>query len=57
MNTIKINNISTLTDASALLRVALYMDGKKEAAVMDSTEKQIVKIVKKENVFTITDIH
>ncbi len=56
MGTITIKNLSTLDETSALLRVALFIDGSKDATRCPYCKSELVKITKKDNTYTITDM-
>ena len=54
MNTITIKNLSTLSDFSAVARVASLMAGDSHSATHDWREVEIVKITRG-NTYTVTD--
>lgn len=55
MNTITIKNLSTLSDFSAVARVASLMAGDNHLATHDWREVEIVKIVQHGITYTVTD--
>lgn len=55
MNTITIKNLSTLTDYSAVARVASFLAGDVHSATHDWREVEIVKIARRGNTITVTD--
>ena len=55
MNTITIKNLSTLSDFSAVARVASFMAGDSHTATHDWREVEIVKIARRGNTYTVTD--
>lgn len=55
MGTIKIKNLSTLDEVSALLRVALFIDGSKDATRCPLCKSEVVKITKNGDTYTVTD--
>ena len=55
MNTITIKNLSTLSDFSAVARVASYLAGDAHSATHDWREAEIVKITQRGNTYTVTD--
>lgn len=55
MNTIVIKNLSTLTDFSAVARVASYIAGDEHSATNDWREGEVVKVTKRGNTYTVTD--
>lgn len=55
MNTITIKNLSTLSDHSAVARVASLIAGNRHMATHDSYDVEIVKITRKGNTYTGTD--
>ena len=55
MNTITIKNLSTLSDFSAVARVASLMAGDNHSATHDWWEVVIVKITRRGNTYTVTD--
>lgn len=55
MNTITVKNLSTLSDHSAVARVALLIAGDSHSATHDWREVEIVKITRRGNAYTVTD--
>lgn len=55
MNTIVIKNLSTLSDYSAVARVASFLAGDVHSATHDWREVEIVKITRRGNTYTVTD--
>ena len=55
MNTIVIKNLSTLSDYSAVARVASFLAGDGHSATHDWREFEIVKITRRGNTCTVTD--
>lgn len=55
MNTITIKNLSTLSDFSAVARVASFLAGDIHSATHDWREVEIVKIVQHGNTYIVTD--
>ena len=55
MSTITIKNLSTLTDYSAVARVARFISGNRHLATHDWREVEIVKITRRGNTYTVTD--
>ncbi len=55
MKNITIKNLSTLTDAAAVGRVAFQMAGDEAQATRDANGKRIVKITKRGNAYTVAD--
>ena len=55
MNTIIIKNLSTLSDYSAVARVAAFISGDRHMATHDSYDVEMVKITRKGNTYTVTD--
>lgn len=56
MNTITIKNLSTFIDSAALVRVAHFLAGDEYAAVHDANGGKAVKINRRRNTFTVTDV-
>lgn len=55
MNTITIKNLSTLSDFSAVARVAAFISGDSYSATHDWRDVEIVKIARRGNTYTVTD--
>lgn len=55
MNTITIKNLSTYTDYSAIARVARLLAGDDYYATHDEHGNEVVRIVKCNNTYTVTD--
>ena len=55
MNTITVKNLSTYADHAALARVARLMAGDEYYATHDGNGKEVVRITRRGNVYTVTD--
>lgn len=55
MNTITVKNLSTFADHSALARVARLMAGDEYYATHDERGKEVVRITKRGNTYTVVD--
>lgn len=55
MGTIRIKNLSSLTDGAAVGRVSLWIKGLVDTACCDANKQRIINIHKRDNTYTVTD--